>query len=63
VIICLVGGGQEINTGEAGIGEWIEALNRSFPDWHIYISSRLTDSEYTAGEFLKKNRVTAERII
>ena len=54
VIICLVGGGQEINTGEAGIGEWIEALNRSFPDWHIHISSRLTDSEYTAGEYLKK---------
>jgi hypothetical protein len=27
VIICLVGGGQEINTGEAGISEWINALN------------------------------------
>src|SRR5690606_32395444 len=46
VIVCLVGGGQEINTGEAGIGEWIESLNRSFPHWHVYISSRLTDSEY-----------------
>ena len=52
VIVCLVGGGQEINTGEAGIGEWIESLNRSFPDWHIYISSRLTDSEYSAGKVL-----------
>jgi hypothetical protein len=52
VVVCLVGGGQEINTGEAGIGEWIEALNRSFPDWHIYISSRLTDSEYGAGKIL-----------
>ena len=50
VIVCLVGGGQEINTGEAGISEWIESLNRSFPDWHIYISSRLTDSEYGAGK-------------
>lgn len=49
VIVCLVGGGQEIHTGEAGISEWIESLNRSFPDWHIYISSRLTDSEYAAG--------------
>jgi hypothetical protein len=49
-IVCLVGGGQEINTGEAGIKEWIEALNLSFPDWHIYISPRLTDSEYGAGE-------------
>jgi len=54
VIVCLVGGGQEINTGEAGITEWIESLDRSFPDWHIYISSRLTDSEYGAGEVLKK---------
>ena len=46
VVVCLVGGGQEINTGEAGISEWIESLNRSFSDWHIYIPSRLTDSEY-----------------
>lgn len=53
VIICLVGGGQEINTGEAGIGEWIESLKRSFPHWHIYISSRLNDSEYAAGRAIK----------
>ena len=53
VIVCLVGGGQEINTGEAGIGEWIKSLNRSFIDWDIYISPRLTDSEYGAGEVLK----------
>jgi DUF2075 family protein len=52
VIVCLVGGGQEINTGEAGIGEWIDSINRTFPDWHIYISSRLTDSEYNAGKVL-----------
>jgi hypothetical protein len=53
VIVCLVGGGQEINTGEAGISEWIDALNRSYPDWRIYISSRLTDSEYGAGKVLQ----------
>ena len=52
VIICLVGGGQEINTGEAGIGEWLEALDRSFPDWHVYLSSKLKDSEYAAGNAL-----------
>lgn len=52
VIVCLVGGGQEINTGEAGISEWIDSLNRSFSDWDIYISPRLTDSEYGAGEVL-----------
>ncbi|MBS4059444.1 MAG: DUF2075 domain-containing protein [Bacteroidetes bacterium] len=60
VVVCLVGGGQEINTGEAGISEWISALNRSFPDWHIYISSRLSDSEYSAGNILDeiKNRAS-----
>lgn len=52
VIICLVGGGQEINTGEAGIGAWLDALKSSFPNWHIYISSQLTDSEYAAGHAL-----------
>lgn len=54
VIICLVGGGQEINTGEAGISEWIDSLERKYKDWNIYISSRLTDSEYSAGDVLKK---------
>jgi hypothetical protein len=54
VIVCLVGGGQEINTGEAGIAEWIKSLNRSFPCWQIYISPRLTDSEYGAQDVLSK---------
>jgi hypothetical protein len=53
-IVCLVGGGQEIHTGEAGIGAWIDALNNSFPDWNIYISSRMTDSEYGASELLSR---------
>lgn len=53
VIICLVGGGQEINTGEAGISEWLNALNRTFPNWRIYISDKLNDSEYAAGHALE----------
>ena len=53
VIVCLVGGGQEIHIGEAGISEWIESLNRSYPDWSIYISPKLTDSEYATGEALE----------
>ena len=52
VIICLVGGGQEINTGEAGIDAWLDAVNARFPHWHMYISSKLTDSEYAAGNAL-----------
>lgn len=54
VIICLVGGGQEINTGEAGIDAWLDAVNSKFPHWHMYISSRLVDSEYAAGKALAK---------
>ena len=49
VIICLVGGGQEINTGEAGITEWIKALNNRFRHWNVYISNKLTDPEYAEG--------------
>jgi hypothetical protein len=42
-IICLIGEGQEINTGEAGITEWFTALNRNFSDWEIHFSPRLVD--------------------
>ncbi len=58
VIVCLVGGGQEINTGEAGIGEWIRAINDTFPNWNVYISNHLTAKEYAEGkveELLKNN--------
>lgn len=48
-IICLVGGGQEINTGEAGITEWIKALNERFTHWKVYISPQLTEPEYAEG--------------
>ena len=48
-IVCLVGGGQEINSGEGGIGLWIDALNQQFPDWQIYISNQLTEKEYAEG--------------
>lgn len=53
VIVCLVGGGQEINTGEAGIGEWIRAVNKSFPNWKVYLSKHLTDKEYAEGNVAK----------
>ena len=49
VIICLVGGGQEINTGEAGLPEWFDSLNREFPDWDVYITPQLNDDEYRRG--------------
>ncbi len=57
-IICLVGGGQEINTGEAGIAEWLDSVNEHFTHWNVYISPMLTDPEYAEGrvnEILKDN--------
>ena len=59
VVVCLVGGGQEINTGEAGISEWIHSIERHYPDWEVHISPHLTDSEYAASnaiESLKTRR-------
>ncbi|MCL2757372.1 MAG: DUF2075 domain-containing protein [Coriobacteriia bacterium] len=62
VIICLVGGGQEINRGEAGIGAWIEAVLDRFPSWDIAISDKLVDTEYAAGQAveLAASRSTGE---
>ncbi len=56
VIICLVGGGQEINTGEAGVDAWIDAIATKFPEWEMRISDKLTDSEYGAGRALDAAR-------
>ncbi len=46
VVVCLVGGGQEINTGEGGIGEWFDAVLRRFQMWDVYMSRELAESEY-----------------
>lgn len=49
VIVCLVGGGQEINKGEAGLPEWFDSLRRSFQHWNVYITKELNDNEYLRG--------------
>ena len=49
VVVCLVGGGQEINSGEAGIAEPIRAANERFPAWNVFISPQLTAKEYAEG--------------
>ncbi|WP_338050705.1 DUF2075 domain-containing protein [Ramlibacter algicola] len=54
VIVCLVGGGQEINTGEAGIRGWLEALSRRFPHWKVHLPAELRDSEYQVADFLRQ---------
>ena len=54
VIVCLIGGGQEINTGEAGIAEWLHALREQYPDWEIHLSDRMTDSEYVGSSDIQR---------
>lgn len=53
VIVCLVGGGQEINKGEAGMPEWFDSLQRSFSGWDIYTANNIKDEEYLRGRSWK----------
>ena len=46
VVVCLIGGGQEINIGEAGITEWITALKQNYQDWEIHFSDEIFNSDY-----------------
>jgi hypothetical protein len=55
VIVALIGGGQEINTGEAGLPEWFSALRRSFSHWRVCYSDHISGEEYTQGENLSKH--------
>jgi len=54
-IVCLIGGGQEINTGEAGLEEWINSLRNHFADWSVHYSNKILNSEnYLKSEASKK---------
>ena len=61
-IICLVGGGQEINGGEAGLSEWMAALQSRFPHWQVHTSDRIDHPDYDLNQqaraFLAEPRVT-----
>jgi hypothetical protein len=65
VIVCLVGGGQEINTGEAGISEWIRALESRFPNWDVHVSPRISLPDYAfevdVGAFFSLPRVRSNK--
>jgi len=50
-IVCLIGGGQEINTGEAGVSEWIKALKKKYTDWDIHYSSLFLKSNIYLTEY------------
>lgn len=56
VVVCLIGGGQEINTGEAGVSEWVNAMLDGFPDWEVHLSPKLSGSEYGAEDAIAKLR-------
>lgn len=45
-VICLVGGGQEINTGEAGLSEWMAAIRDRFPHWQVHASAAIDQPDY-----------------
>lgn len=44
-IVCLIGGGQEINTGEAGLEEWVNSFQNKFKDWNVHYSNLITESK------------------
>jgi DUF2075 family protein len=53
VVICLIGGGQEINAGEAGLTEWFQALQTRFSTWKVFTSPQLAHRDYHWGQDLK----------
>ena len=54
-IVCLIGGGQEINTGEAGLEEWINSLKNRFSNWEIHLSSSILNSDSYIKSEVSKN--------
>lgn len=62
VVICLIGGGQEINKGEAGMIEWINAINHYFPHFHVYLSSAINGKEYSEKPVIEQLNITPENI-
>lgn len=61
-VVCLVGGGQEINTGEAGIGAWIDGVCDSYPSWDVHISPQLLNSECAAEESIDRLRTSRSNL-
>lgn len=65
VIVCLVGGGQEINSGEAGISTWIESMDTKYKNWKVYLSDQINNPEYSWGysfdQILSSQRTTISK--
>ena len=61
-VVCLIGGGQEINTGEAGLSEWMAAIRDRFPHWRVHVSDQIVHPDYDlnreAKAFIASEQVT-----
>lgn len=61
-VVCLIGGGQEINTGEAGLSEWMAAIRARFTHWRVYASGQIVQPDYDlnhdARSFIQQDQVT-----
>jgi hypothetical protein len=60
-VVCLVGNGQEINTGEAGINEWLAALVKDFPAWQVHLSDRIVSDPQAFGVVNLPEVLTVDR--
>lgn len=65
VIVCLVGEGQEINTGEAGIAAWLDAVGSRFRNWRVHISPRIYSETFSTGQDLERlvDAIGKERVL
>ncbi|QOR62025.1 DUF2075 domain-containing protein [Sulfurovum sp. ST-21] len=66
-IICLIGGGQEINVGEAGLEEWINSLKNNFTDWNIFYSNLIIEDknylrDFTLKQWLKRKVKSEDKL-
>ncbi|MGR5144847.1 DNA/RNA helicase domain-containing protein [Photobacterium sp. DNB23_23_1] len=62
VIIALIGGGQEINTGEAGLAGWLSALEHGYSHWQVYCSAELLKGEYVSDGLSLENLQNANKL-
>lgn len=60
-VVCLIGGGQEINTGEAGLSEWMAAIRARFSHWQVHASAQIVQPDYDlnrdARAFIQQDQV------
>ena len=61
VVVCLVGKGQEINTGEAGLNEWFRAIHEKFPSWHVYCAPQVLQND-SGADVIDKSKLAGMHV-